>query len=269
MDFYTDQHIQWLRPTSVVVTTTCGKSYQIFEFDHDATNDSVMSAWAKHFRNHYCSDSEINRIKDPKKTNKEFLLEYKFPDRSEALGPATRSGDFAEVLVADYLRFVRAYYVPPTRYDRKKVRNESVKGTDVLAFKFGDNSAQDELMVYEVKAALTKTKENKMQEAVNHSGKDHLRLAESLQAAKERLDDRKDEEGFLRLTRFQDSEENPFVKKFGAASVLTKVSYSVSQLESVNTSNHLNNADLEILVIVGDDLMTLAHALYEKAADEA
>lgn len=269
MDFYTDQHINWLKSTSAVVTTTCGKSYQIFEFDHDATNDSVMSAWAKHFRNHYCADSEINRIKHPGKTKKEFLLEYKFPDRSEALGPATRSGDFAEVLVADYLRFVRAYYVPPTRYDRKKNKNESVKGTDVLAFKFGDRLAKDELLVYEVKAALTKTKKNKIQEAVDHSGKDHLRLAESLQAAKERLNDRQDEEGFFCLTRFQDSEENPFVKKFGAASVLTKVSYSVAQLESVNTSNHANSADLEILVVVGEDLMALAHALYERAADEA
>lgn len=269
MDFFSNQHIDWLRPIDSVVKTQCGKLYQVYEFAHDASDDAVMTAWAKHFRNHYCLDSEINRIKVPGLSNKDFLLNYKFPDRSEALGPATRSGDFAEILIADYLRFVRDYFVPPTRYSRKTVRNESVKGTDILAFKSGNTSDQDELLVYEVKAALTKTSENRVQDAVNDSKKDPLRLAESLQAAKERLYDQNDDAGFLRLTRFQDSEEKPFIKKFGAASVLNKLSYSVTTLESVITTDHPNSADLEVLVVFGDDLMTLTHSLYERAAHEA
>lgn len=269
LDFYTDQHTKWLKPVSEVIKTTCGKSYQVFEFDHDTDNHIVMSAWAKHFRNHYCLDSEIDLIKDPKKSKSEFLLEYKFPHASVAPGPSIRAGDFAEVLVADYLRFIRAYYVPSTRYDQKAIANESTKGTDILAFKFGAASMQDEMLVYEVKAALTKTDENKMQEAINHSIKDQRRMAEALQATKERLLHKQDKEGFLQLARFQNSEENPFVTKFGAASVLTKVSYFVDHLESVDTQAHPGNATLELLVIVGKDFMSLAHSLYERAANEA
>ena len=71
------------------------------------------------------------------------------------------------------------------------------------------------------------------------------------------------------MARFQDSEEKPFVQRFGAASVLIKTSYSVNHLEVVDTSVHPTGTDIELLVVVGSDLMTLAHSLYERAANEA
>ena len=117
----------------------------------------------------------------------------KFPDKAKAPGPSIRAGDFAEILVADYLTYLQGYTVPRTRYDRKGVPNESTKGPDVLAFKTQeDNPSNDELLVYEVKAKLSATPKPMLQEAIDHSGKDYLRLGESLNGIKQRMLDRND-----------------------------------------------------------------------------
>ena len=205
-------------------------------------------------------------------TNSEYLLSLKFPDNSPGLGPSTRSGDFAEILVADYLAFLHDYYVPRTRYDRKIIGNESSKGSDVLGFKQKRKkpSKKDELIVYEVKTRLSeKNAKNTLQTAIDDSSKDETRLAESLNGIKQRLYDRKDYEGMDIISRFQKNVDHPYETKFGAAAVLTDSSCCVKTLAQASTHEHSYRAQLEMIVIRGPVLMSLVHGLYERAANEA
>ena len=206
-------------------------------------------------------------------TNENFLLQLKFPNRSNGAGPATRSGDFAEILVADYLTFLEGYDVPRTRYDRKTITNESTKGSDVIAFKKaeGDNSANDELLVYEVKAKLVGggAQVNRLQDAIEDSQKDELRLAESLSALKQRLYDKGDIERVRMAGRFQSYADKPYRRLFGAAAVLSHEAYNSQKLSEASTEEHDAGAALKLLVIVGEQVMDLVHALYGRAANEA
>ncbi len=188
---WSNQHLEWLVDTGEVLTTQCGRKAKVYSFNHDMTDEEVMSAWAKHFRNHYCDDSQIDILKAPGQSNSEYLLEMKFPSRTQAPGPSIRAGDFAEILVADYLTYLCGYNVPRTRYDRKGVPNESTKGSDVLAFKQDAvNSRKDELLVYEVKAKLSAGPRPMLQVAIDDSKKDPVRVAESLNGIKQRMMDR-------------------------------------------------------------------------------
>ncbi|MEW8309269.1 MAG: DUF1837 domain-containing protein [gamma proteobacterium symbiont of Ctena orbiculata] len=269
---WTNEHLNWLHNTGEVITISTGENVPVYEFAYDVANEEVMSHWARHFRNHYCSDEEIKVLKPAGMTNSEYLLNLKFPDNSPGLGPSTRSGDFAEILIADYLAFLHDYYVPRTRYDRKIIGNESSKGSDVLGFKQKDKkpTSKDELIIYEVKANLTEKRvKNKLQEAIDHSSKDEARLAESLNGAKQRLYDKKDFSGMNIISRFQQNVDHPYKTKFGAATVLTDSSCSVEALAESSTQKHSSKTQLEMIVIRGPTLMSLVHSLYARAANEA
>lgn len=266
---WTSEHTKWLEDTGQVLTLKCGKIVNIFEFKHDVNDQVKMSAWAKHFRNHYCNDSQIDLLKAPTQSRSEFLLLMKFPSASKSPGPSIRSGDFAEILVADYLTYLRNYLVPRTRYDRKGVPNESTKGSDVLAFKqVAGTPSDDELLVYEVKAKLSTGTESVLQKAIVDSAKDPLRLAESLNGIKQRMLDRNELTSVGMINRFQDSVNQPYKLRFGAAAVCSDSAYDDALLAEADTSEHPHSAELELLAIKGSELMALAHALYERAAHE-
>lgn len=269
---WTNEHIQWFRDTGEIIAISTGENVSVYEFAYDVTNEEVMSHWAKHFRNHYCSDKEVEILKPAGMTNSEYLLNLKFPHRSEGFGPRIRSGDFAEILVADYLAFLNEYYVPRTRYDRKIIGNESSKGSDVLGFKQKSKSPsnKDELIIYEVKARLSeKNAKNTLQTAIDDSSKDETRLAESLNGAKQRLYDKRDFDGMEIISRFQKNVDHPYKTKFGAAAVLTESSCCVETLAKASTQEHSSRTHLEMIVIRGPMLMSLVHSLYERAANEA
>ena len=269
---WTNEHLAWLRDTGQVITISTGENASVYEFAYDVTNEVIMSNWAKHFRNHYCDDKEIKTLKSEWMTNSEYLLSLKFPDKSTGLGASIRSGDFAEILVADYLKFLRDYYVPRTRYDRKTTKNESSKGSDVIGFKQKNKepSNKDELIIYEVKARLTENRvENTLQKAIDDSSKDEVRLAESLNGAKQRLCDQRDFSGVDIISRFQRSTDYPYKTKFGAAAVLTDSSFCAETLAEASAQEHPSHTQLEMIVIRGPVLMSLVHRLYERAANEA
>ena len=269
---WTNEHLDWLHDTGEVIAISTGEKVPVYEFAYDVTNEEVMSHWARHFRNHYCSDVEIEILKPKGMSKSEYLLNLKFPDNSPGLGPSTRSGDFAEILVADYLAFLHEYYVPRTRYDRKTIGNESSKGSDVLGFKQKSkkSSSKDELIIYEVKARLSENNaRNTLQIAIDDSSKDEARLAESLNGAKQRLYDQRDFSGVRIISRFQQNVDHPYKTKFGSAAVLTNTSYCVETLAEASTQEHLSRAQLEMIVIRGSVLMDLVHSLYERAANEA
>ena len=73
----------------------------------------------------------------------------------------------------------------------------------------------------------------------------------------------------LRVQRFQNESDLPFVHLNGAAAVLDNDVFDATDLPAVDGSAHGNAAGLRLVVIRGAAMMKLVHALYEQAADEA
>ncbi len=273
----TKPHTEWLKLKEGDVESVDGIAVHVYELDIDHGDATALSAWAKHFRQHYCLDTQIDRLRrGTKKTRAEYLIDLVFPDKSDDFGPATRSGDFAEILVADLLESGFGFWVPRTRYDDKLVRNESPKGTDVLGFRFGGldpakPSKKDTLISCESKAQLSGTKPKaRLQDAVVDSAKDVYRIAESLNAMKRRLIARDDNEGADRVERFQDGLEVPYVRMSAAAAVFCSSVYDPDNIgETTDCTVHENASKLMLIVVHSSALMKFVHALYERAANEA
>jgi hypothetical protein len=266
-------HIGWFEDTGERIKTQCGRIVQVWQLKHEA-DDAAISAWAKHFRQHYCDDEMLSDLaKGTGKNKSDFLLDIKFPDAKISPGPSIRAGDFAEILVADYIEYILGYWCPRQfRYDHKFNRNESAKGCDVIGFKFvsvDGFSSDDELIIFESKAALSKTNDNRLQSAVDDSAKDSFREAMSLSALKQRFLEKRATEEASRVERFQNILDFPFKRINGSAAVLSEQSYDAAVLAKTDASNHPNSAQLILLAIRGSDLMALVHALYERAANEA
>lgn len=279
----TSEHLEYLLYEKTL-TTSEGQDVEIYKLQID-DDDDILKKWASHLREHYCSESEIDIFrKGYNMTRKEYLEKIKFPDEKVDTGPAVRSGDFTEILVADYVQYVLEYYVPRTRYDRKTIRNSSTMGSDVIGYKYDKRPHKtDELIIFEVKAAASETgppseeavkkakKENKsspikLQKAVDDSNKDVLRLAESLNAMYQRLIDRGDFNTADEVQRFQNSTDTPYQTFYAAAAVHSKKSYSEDLLKYVSTLDHIC-PDIKLIVIYCDKLMEFIHDMYRRAAD--
>jgi len=266
-------HLQWLKDTGKPVKTADGRIVKVMEFHHK-NDDSVLSAWAKHFRNQYCRDEQIDALrKGTPHSRAEYLRNLRFPDAARPPGPSIRSGDFAEVLVSDYLEFTMQFWLPRTRYDRKAVRNESTKGTDIIGFRFADEGKvdpKDTLALFETKADLTgKTPSKRLQDAVDDSAKDEMRKAESLNAIKQRLLDDGKAAHADKVERFQNPEDRPYTEQYGAVALLSTPIFDLSAIKTTTASAHPKDRDLTLIVIHGKEMMALVHTLYEKAANEA
>lgn len=265
-------HVNWLEDTGESLKTSDGQTVEVWSFNYD-DNDDVMSAWAGYFREHYCSDVELPALVDGTgETKAQFLKNIKFPDARVAPGPSTRSGDFAEILVADFIEYLHGYWCPrQVRYEDRFNRNVSTNGCDILGFKFeGDEpgSANDELFLLESKASFRATAKNRLQNAIDDSIKDMTREAMSLSAIKQRLR-RKNLDDAAKIQRFQQEADRPFRRISGAAAVLEDDVYDGMDIGSSDASAHPNVHNLRLIVIKGASMMDLVHKLYERAADEA
>lgn len=272
------EYLDWLyNDTSGKKTLSTGEVVDIWFFKYDEKS-TIMSKWAKHFRNHYCDDYEIDCMRRAEGLSRtDYLRLRKFPNEIYPPGPATRSGDFSEIMIADFLEYFFDYFVPRTRYDRKVNPNSSTQGSDLIGFKFTNDfrtpSPDDELIVYEVKANYTGTTKpgakHTLQNAVDHSAKDIARLSESLNAVKQRYKDKNKKDEFQMVERFQNLVDRPHKRIFGAAALFSSDSYNPDKIAKVDISNHPEKENLKLLIITGDDMMDLVHNLYRRAADEA
>lgn len=276
MNWKSGAHLQWLTKSAEIISTDEGKIVEVFHLEHVA-NQAILSDWAKHFRNHYCLDDEIDFLRQGTSyTRAQFLLNIKFPDKAAHPGPIIRSGDFGEVLLADYLEFVLGYWVPRTRYNDKVRRNESTSGSDIIGFKLvgaATGDPMDQLIVMETKAQLAaKPKSCRLQDAVSSSTKDLVRLAESLHSVKYRVWKSDGVSEALKIERFQDLEGNPYEQIFGAAAILLSDFFdedAKSLMKKLDTRMHLGREKLTLIVVHGLKMMDLVHSLYERAANEA
>jgi hypothetical protein len=269
-------HMKWLKKSHTPLSTVDGKGVDVWELNIDASDAATLSAWAKHFREHYCLDARIDELRSGTGlTREQFLTQLVFPGADTKLGPGVRSGDFAEILLADLLEDHLGFWVPRVRYAGKEVRDESAKGTDVLGFKFqrGDFAPTplDTLIVAESKAQMSGNKPKaRLQDAVADSAKDALRKSESLHAAKRKLLAEQRRNEALQVERFQDPIGRPYTMQSCAAAVFCASVFDESHIgTTTDCSKHPNQAQLLLVVVHSNELMKLVHAIYERAASEA
>lgn len=270
---WNSDHTKWINSVVNTLTTSDGKVVTLLEFNPDLADTAIMTKWAKHFRNHYCFDTEIDLLRDGTGlSRKQYLLELKFPTTTRGFGPGIRSGDFSEILIADYLEFLLKYWVPRTRYGNKAIRDESTKGSDLIGFKFFDENetVNDVLAMIEVKAQFSGNMANpRLQHAIDDSIKDELRKAESLNAMKQRLFDKGNLQDAKKISRFQNPVDKPYTSHFGAAALFSDNIYNNSVITSATTAMHPFNTNLFLIVLKGNDLMSIINRLFKIAADES
>jgi hypothetical protein len=266
-------HLKWLHNTNERLKTIDGKVVLVWELCYEI-DEEVISTWAKHLRIHYCFDEEIDQLRDGTGLSRaEYLERYIFPDGADGFGPGIRAGDFGEILVADFLEYIRNYWVPRTRYNKKEIPNESTKGCDVIGFKVlhsGVESPEDVLATFEVKTQFSGNKaKTRLQDAVDDSGKDPTRVGDSLNAIKRRLLSLQKTDEAKRVSRFQNLADHPYREVNGAAALFSSEVYDPNLIQSTDCHNHVNSSNLALLIIRGDGFMNLVHELYRRAANEA
>jgi len=282
-DPWTSEHTKWLIDTGERHKTADGKVVELWEFRHQH-DEVVLSAWARHFRNHYCMDDDIDSLRGRRSRN-DYLTNIKFPCKESKLGPGIRAGDFGEILVSDYLQWLLGYWVPRVRWSSKVVRDESPKGSDVIGFRFhredGEASPKDVLFVVESKTKFSISKINRLQDAINDSAKDHIRIDESLNFIKQKLFERKEIEQAKKIERFQSPVDMIYKEIYGATAIISDECFDADELAAADCNRipkaakskeffpHPNRDSLVLLVIKGPGLMNLVHELYRRAADEA
>jgi hypothetical protein len=258
-------HCSWFEDTNRTLLTSDGKEVRVISFNHQQ-DDGVMKEWALHLRRHYSSDTDLESSSTAMGVSKsDYLRDVKFPN-DIAPGPSIRSGDFSEILVADYIQFLMNYDVPRTRYDRKATPNSSTQGTDILGFKFSENNTpnDDELITCEVKGSL-RTASNSLQNAIDDSKKDfETRLPLALNATLQRLKDRGETESIRTVERFMNKTSNPYKQITGAFIVCSNNCWTDQMVTSSDSSTH-PSPDTFFLAFTGIDLMDLANSLYQTA----
>lgn len=207
-------YFQYLKPSAPLDLGT-GVVCEVWDigipYDH-----VCFSEWASRFRQNYCPDSDIDVLRDGTGLSRaQYLTQIVFPDEKVNPGPGVRSGDFAELLISDFVEFMHNYWVPRGKYAEKAVRNESVKGVDIVGFKCPDVNQPkptDEMLTFEVKAQLSGGKySNRLQVAVDDSGKDYLRAAETLAAMKRRMYLAGQQGSVQVVQRFQNAVDRPYL----------------------------------------------------------
>lgn len=262
-------HQNWFSDTGTELTTTTGQTVKVIDFNH-GEDEEMMIAWAKHFRNQYIHDEKIDEACTPMGLSRsDYLKDIKFPNTANP-GASVRSGDFSEVLVADYVQFVLDYSVPRTRHDAKLNRNTSPNGVDVIGFKLvgGGENRRDEMISFEVKASLAAKNQSAFQNAIDDSKKDfNTRTPEALNAMRQRLKERGDLEQVKLVERFQNKTDHPFKEVTGAVLVCSTHCWEDGFVTSANSEHP--NENLYLLAIRGEQLMELANKLYKLAYDSA
>jgi hypothetical protein len=269
-------HMVWLADTGTRISTKDGRQVEVWTLACDSTDVAAWSDWAKHFRSHYCQDSMIDALKAGTKhenSRGDFLREMVFPDSTKAPGPSIRAGDFAEILIADLLQYEFGYLVPRTRYASKSVRNESVKGSDIIGMKFAnpDESpcSEDELLTCEAKAQFSgDAPKARLQDAADDSIKDQYRKAETLNATKQRLILEGRSEEVARVQRFQNPIDNPYCDTFGAAALFSSSVFDPETIAKTDCAEHPSDR-LRLIVLHAEDFMQIVNRVYGLAADEA
>ncbi|KID44783.1 hypothetical protein [Levilactobacillus brevis] len=238
-------------------------------------NDDVVKEWASSFRKKFISNVDLNDmiVATQAASPYKFLTDYIYPDKVS--GNIVRIGDFGEILVADYLMFIRNYWIPSllTRYSQKQNKDKSTMGTDIFAIKLADksisNNPKDELCICEVKTGFSDKAKKRLTDAVLDVNKDNVEIADrrasvSLAATMLTLKRRSDiSPSYIdQIRRFQNPLDNPFKESYLAAAVIDETQIRRKSLEAVPTVDSPHKENLKLITFHGEDLKKLMDALY-------
>lgn len=261
-------YLNWLKKEPDIVTIE-GKKVEIYELDFQ-DDDAILSEWALHFRRQYCSDFDLKKLtKKMHKSQEEVLSSVKLPRQCDPTGPATRSGDFAELLIADYLEFILNYFVPRTRFDKRINPSIPTPGSDVVGIKCGIlASISDELIIFEVKCTASEVKtpdKARLQDAIDGSINDIVRLGDTLTAMYLRYIHDFSFVNSSRIARYLNPADNPYKIIYAAAAVQSTTNFDPALIKQVITIDH-PSSDLKLLVIRCDKLMKIINDMYSRAS---
>lgn len=254
---------RWFKDTGIEVATSDGRRVKVINFEY-AEEPQILERWAQRLRNHYIDESELNSAYQSTGLSRyDYLKSIVLPSK-----PHTRSGDFSEILIADYLEFILNYFVPRTRYENRLNKDNSSFGIDVVGFKkhADKDNVNDELITCEVKGLLASRNGSVLKEALDGSIKDYsdpTRLPEALNAIRQRLKTKRKLDLVNLVERFQDVTARPYKNISGAALVCSNQFWDDNVITRIDSTHP--NSNVFIIVIRGEDLMDLTDKLYELA----
>ena len=254
---YTDKFIQ--NPDEVRIQS--GEVVSIYSIADDLTDDE-KNEWAKHILAHYIKEADIDRgARIGGKTRAEYIEQSILPLTSLRNGSEV-SGVFGEIVFCDFIEHTLGYSVPRYKLFGTFPGNPN-QGIDIIAYKFDKTKRSNDTALYaEIKAVLSRTQFNKLQDAILDSEKRPDKdFALALDAARRKLEMMGDVEEAADIARFEDS-ETP-CKRIKSAGLIT-ASNSCASDNFVGISITVGKK-IESHVIYATDLWNLAKDLWRRA----
>ena len=263
-------YIEWLISEEKELPGVATKCYEL----RWETDETALESWALHVRRHYIRDDELYEdCKAYGKPIREYLQTSCIPTHSDVdrLGPSTRSGDFAEIIISDMLQFIEGLTVPRYKQIDRTNPNSSDQGSDVIGYKVTNPSLprnNDTLLAVEVKAKLTDPIDlaGTIAKAAKDSKKDdprnRFRTSLSLRMLEKRSRAAGDSITAAECRRFMRLAEQPFAFKRGSAVVVSL--NEVDNLACLSFGELGLSKDDRLIIVHGQKLMDLAHRVYDR-----
>ena len=262
--------IEWLISEEKELPGVPTKCYEL----RWVTDEAALESWALHVRRHYIRDDELYEdCKAYGEPIEKYLQASCIPTRADVdkLGPLTRSGDFAEIIISDMLQFIEGLTVPRYKQIDRINPNSSDQGSDVIGYKVTNPNlprSDDALLAVEVKAKLTdpidlaETIAKAAKDSKKDDPKGRFRTSLSLRMLEKRSRAARDQVTANECRRFMRLTEQPFVFKRGSAVVVS--------LDEVGDLTHLSfdelglSEDDRLIIVHGQKLMDLVHCIYDR-----
>ena len=262
------EYIKWLIEEAGVVFED-GIPLNCYKLDY-CSDEEVFNDWALHLRRHYTFDEELEEsLALHKITAAEYLRKFVIPQKDEGFGPAARSSDITEILIADLFQFVLHYTVPRCKQHNRSGKTQSEHGTDILAYKFERDDkkpkASDELLAIEVKSGISDDSYNPIGNAVRDSQEyDEHRHALTLDYYRKKLKYMSNYEQSKEIARFQQKTEFPYKTTYVGAGIVSKTDIENSVLIGVTGESLRLRSDNKVFLVHGTKLMELTHEIFER-----
>lgn len=254
------------------------KDVEVIAVQAPFDNIELITDWAKSFRHKYISDEDLlEGMKDIGENEPiDFLKEMIYPENKKF-----QSGDFGEILVAEYLMYTEDFWVPTLslRYSEKSNKEESTKGSDIIAIRFDQDpaheSAYDLLCIGEVKTGSTGTIRERLQTAIIDSNKDSIQLLSAkrgsvgLNAVKLKIKHRvpmenQDGYSYREIARFENPIERPYQTQYVAAAVVDQKHLNQNTVKKVVTKESQHVDSLRMIAVGVSNIQKLIDALYSE-----
>ncbi|WP_176552724.1 Hachiman antiphage defense system protein HamA [Levilactobacillus brevis] len=256
------------------------KNIEVIAVQAQFDNIELITDWAKSFRHKYISDEDLLEGMEDIGENEpiDFLKEMIYPENKKF-----KSGDFGEILVAEYLMYTENFWVPTLslRYSEKSNKEESTKGSDIIAIRFDQDPAHesvyDLLCIGEVKTGSTSTStiRGRLQDAINGSNKDSIQLLNAkrgsvgLNAVKLKIKHREPKENqgeysYREIARFENPIERPYQTQYVAAAVVDQKHINQNTVKKVVTKESQHVDSLRMIAVGVSDIQKLIDALYSE-----